>query len=37
MGNAYGAQTVDSLPHVNSTTKTSLSDVTDNTFWSPYN
>ena len=37
LGNAYGDQTVDSLPKVNSTTKDSLSDVTDTAFWSPYN
>ena len=36
-GNTYGVQTVDSLPKVNTTTKNSLSDVTDNAFWSPYN
>jgi len=37
LGNAYGPQTVDSLPKVNATSKTALSDVTDVTFWSPYN
>ena len=37
LGNPYGAQTVDSLPKVNATTKGSLSDVTDTAFWSPYN
>ncbi len=37
LGNDYGAQTVDSLPKVPASTKTALSDVTDNTFWSPYN
>ena len=37
LGNDYGGQTVDSLPHVNSSSKTSLSDVVDSTFWSPYN
>ncbi len=36
-GKPYGAQTVDSLPHVDSTTKAALSDVTDDAFWSPYN
>jgi prepilin-type N-terminal cleavage/methylation domain-containing protein len=36
-GMPYGAQTVDSLPHVDSTTKAALSDVTDEAFWSPYN
>ena len=35
--NAYGPQTVDSLPSVPSASKAALSDVTDNTFWSPYN
>jgi prepilin-type N-terminal cleavage/methylation domain-containing protein len=35
-GNAYGPQTVDSLPSVPSATKTSLSDVADTSFWSPY-
>ena len=37
LGNSYGAQTVDSLPHVPANSKTSLSDVVDDTFWSPYN
>ncbi len=37
LSNPYGAQTVDSLPKVNSVTKDKLSDVTDATFWSPYN
>ena len=37
LGNDYGPQTVDSLPKVNASTKTSLSDVTDTAFWSPYN
>jgi prepilin-type N-terminal cleavage/methylation domain-containing protein len=37
LGNAYGPQTVDSLPGVPAASKTALSDVTDNTFWSPYN
>jgi prepilin-type N-terminal cleavage/methylation domain-containing protein len=37
LGNSYGPQTVDTLPHVPATSKTALSDVTDNTFWSPYN
>src|ERR1051326_5139403 len=36
LGNAYGAQTVDSLPKVNGSTRSSLSDVTDTAFWSPY-
>ena len=37
LGNTYGGQTVDTLPKVPSTSKTALSDVTDATFWSPYN
>ncbi|HEY2140040.1 MAG TPA: type II secretion system protein [Chthoniobacterales bacterium] len=37
LGNAYGPQTVDSLPSVPSASKNALSDVTDTTFWSPYN
>lgn len=37
LGASYGNQTVDVLPKVPSTSKTSLSDVTDTTFWSPYN
>ena len=37
LGNSYGAQTVDSLPKVPTASKNSLSDVTDATFWSPYN
>jgi prepilin-type N-terminal cleavage/methylation domain-containing protein len=36
-GMPYNAQTVDSLPHVDPTTKDALSDVTDEAFWSPYN
>ena len=36
-GQPYGPQVVDSLPHVDSTTKAALSDVCDDTFWSPYN
>ena len=35
-GNAYGAQTVDSLPQVPATSKAALSDVADTAFWSPY-
>jgi len=35
--NTYGAQTVDSLPKVPTTTKNNLSDVTDDAFWSPFN
>src|SRR3954468_19225566 len=37
LGADYGAQTVDVLPQVPSTSKTALSDVTDASFWSPYN
>ena len=37
LGNSYGPQTVDSLPSVPAASKTALSDVTDPTFWSPYN
>ncbi len=37
LGNSYGNQMVDSLPKVPTATKNALSDVTDNTFWSPYN
>jgi prepilin-type N-terminal cleavage/methylation domain-containing protein len=37
LGASYGPQTVDSLPQVPSTSKDALSDVTDTTFWSPYN
>jgi prepilin-type N-terminal cleavage/methylation domain-containing protein len=36
-GNAYNQQVVDSLPSVPGATKTALSDVVDDTFWSPYN
>jgi prepilin-type N-terminal cleavage/methylation domain-containing protein len=35
-GDDYGAQTVDSLPKVPASAWTSLSDVADATFWSPY-
>ena len=35
-GNTYGAQTVDTLPKVPGSTWTSLSDVADASFWSPY-
>ena len=37
LGNDYNAQKVDSLPSVPALSKTALSDVTDATFWSPYN
>src|SRR6201995_5918211 len=36
LGNPYGYQTVDSLPKVNTTSRNSLSDVTDTSFCSPY-
>ena len=35
-GNTYGAQIVDSLPKVPAAAWTTLSDVADATFWSPY-
>ena len=35
-GHAYGPFTVDSLPAVPAATRTSLSDVADTSFWSPY-
>jgi prepilin-type N-terminal cleavage/methylation domain-containing protein len=34
--NQYGAQTVDVIPKVNTTTYNSLSDVAPDPFWSPY-
>jgi prepilin-type N-terminal cleavage/methylation domain-containing protein len=37
LGNTYGAQIVDSLPKVPQASYDALSDVTDATFWSPYN
>ena len=37
LGNAYGNQSVDSIPRVPASSKAALSDVTDYTFWSPYN
>ena len=37
LNNPYGTQTVDSLPKVNASSRAALSDVTDSTFWSPYN
>ena len=37
LGADYGDQKVDSLPGVPATSKTALSDVTDSSFWSPYN
>ena len=36
-GNDYGQQIVDSMPHVPQASYDALSDVADNTFWSPYN
>ncbi|MDQ2659312.1 MAG: prepilin-type N-terminal cleavage/methylation domain-containing protein [Verrucomicrobiota bacterium] len=36
-GQSYLAQSVDALPKVPTATKNSLSDVVDNTFWSPFN
>jgi prepilin-type N-terminal cleavage/methylation domain-containing protein len=36
LGNDFGPQVVDSIPKVPSSTYSALSDVTDNTFWSPY-
>ena len=35
-GEAYGAQTVDALPHVSDNTYNALSDVAPDPFWSPY-
>lgn len=37
LGNTYGAQTVDSLPRVPTSSFNSLSDVAPASFWSPYN
>src|SRR4051812_12486030 len=37
LGNTYGAQTVNTLPSAPASSKSALSDVTDNNFWSPYN
>ncbi len=36
-GEDYGPQTVDTLPKVPAVTKSNLSDVTDDSFWSPFN
>ena len=35
-GNSFGSQTVDIVPKVPQASYDALSDVTDNTFWSPY-
>jgi prepilin-type N-terminal cleavage/methylation domain-containing protein len=37
LGNSYSAVPVDTLPRVPAATYAALSDVADNTFWSPYN
>jgi prepilin-type N-terminal cleavage/methylation domain-containing protein len=37
LGNSYGIQMVDSLPKVPTASFNALSDVTDTSFWSPYN
>ena len=36
LGNVYGAQKVDTLPHVPTNSFNGLSDVAPSTFWSPY-
>ena len=36
-GDDYGPQTVDSHPSVPANAKTTLSDVTDDAYWSPFN
>jgi prepilin-type N-terminal cleavage/methylation domain-containing protein len=36
-GHEYGAQTVDEMPKVPASTRATLADVTDTSFWSPYN
>jgi prepilin-type N-terminal cleavage/methylation domain-containing protein len=36
-GDDYGAQTVDQHPSVPANAKATLSDVTDDSFWSPFN
>lgn len=36
LGNAYGNQAVDDIPAVPAATKTALSDVCNDAFWSPY-
>jgi type II secretory pathway pseudopilin PulG len=35
-GDTYGPQAVDTLPNVPASAKAALSDVADNSFWSPY-
>jgi prepilin-type N-terminal cleavage/methylation domain-containing protein len=35
-GNDYGGQTVDAMPSVPAASKSALSDVADDSFWSPY-
>src|SRR5438093_81121 len=35
-GDAYGAQTVDTLPRIPANAKSVLSDVCDTAFWTPY-
>ncbi len=37
LGNPFGPMTVDSLPSVPAPSKTALSDIVDNGFWSPFN
>jgi hypothetical protein len=37
LGSSYGIQSVDTIPRVPTASKNALSDVTDATFWSPYN
>jgi prepilin-type N-terminal cleavage/methylation domain-containing protein len=37
LGNGFGDQAVDTIPKVPSSSKDSLSDVTDDAFWSPFN
>ena len=36
LGNAFGDQTVDTIPKVSTSSYNALSDVADNSFWSPY-
>ena len=36
LGNSYGNQVVDTIPKVPASAYSALSDVADNTFWSPY-